>query len=131
MGMSNALTVPGNSFHHLWRLHDPASIWPEGPGGFGHLRAGEGSWRVDANGVMCPTRDRIAQYRLRRRGADGDNRDFETSRSGLSECELQRRSVGRAHTGEPCVVGLTGVGDPLQAGDDHVRRKTTPWPPSG
>ena len=49
----------------------------------------------------------------------------------LRERELQRRLVGGAHAREAGVVGLTGMGDPLQAGDDHVRRKTTPWPPSG
>ena len=59
-----------------------------------------------------------------------------SARTSIPKCspscerDLERGLVGRRHAGEPLVVDLVGR-RPLQADDDHVRRKTTPWPPSG
>ena len=82
-------------------------------------------------------RQRITQPTPGAGRADGHSRHARAvpECSRLLQGELEGRLVSRAHAREPLVVGLAGMGDPLQAGDDrphaHVRRNTMPCPPSG
>ena len=60
--------------------------------------------------------------------ADGHDRHLVPALLGEAQGDLQRGPVGIGDARPPLVAV---DGDPLPADDDHERRNTTPWPPSG
>ncbi len=94
----------------------------------GHRRARQSGWRVDPDGTVRADGQCLAQPGDRAGPADGHDRHGVAPRLGQSESDLERGPIRLGHAGPPLVaVG----GDPLPADDDHDRRNTTPWPPSG
>ena len=72
--------------------------------------------------------DGLAQGVFGGRLADGHDRHLVAALLGEAQGDLQRGPVGIGDARPPLVAV---DGDPLPADDDHERRNTTPWPPSG
>jgi hypothetical protein len=128
--VERVVTAPGR--------RDPGRAEHAGDGG-GHDRGRGRGREVDPHGVARAGRHRVAQdaFGLRRPG--GHHQHGLIPPVSGPERPLQRGGVGGREPGGAGVrpdvrierVDLGSEVDPFEAGCDHVRRKTTPYPPSG
>jgi hypothetical protein len=98
----------------------------------GHLARLGIDGQIDTHHTRRPAGHRGAQGPFGTGRAGGHHHHRFATLLAQGEGHLERGPVGGRHPGKALVVGGIGPSEPLQAGDDaHVRRNTTPWPPSG
>ncbi|TPW16335.1 MAG: hypothetical protein FD127_178 [Acidimicrobiaceae bacterium] len=85
---------------------------------------------LDVESSARTARERVAQDPANGPRSGRDRQHLVTAGCTQQECRLEGGLVGGRHAGEAVVVGPATRRE-LQADRDHVRRKTTPWPPSG
>ena len=108
--------------------HDPRRFGGDRGDRRGHGVARQAVRCVDADSPRRAGGDGLAQGVFGRRLTDGHDRHLVPALLGEAQGGLQRGPVGIGDARPPLVPV---DGDPLPADDDHERRNTTPWPPSG